>query len=61
MEEAQILNKYFAETLLKDPTFILGQQMENLVRILGEICCKKQSDQVTLNMLSVIVANISQD
>lgn len=29
--------------------------------ILGEICTKKQSDQLTLEMLSVIIANISQD
>ena len=28
---------------------------------MGEICCKKQSDPDTLDMLSVIVANISQD
>jgi hypothetical protein len=35
--------------------------MEGFTRILGEICCKKQSDSITLDMLAVIIANISQD
>jgi hypothetical protein len=50
--------------VLKNPNYILGQQYERLeqfVVILGEICCKKQSEPDTLDMLSVIVANISQE
>jgi hypothetical protein len=35
--------------------------MEAFVRILGEICTKKQSAKETLDMLSVIVANYSMD
>jgi len=64
MEEAHIQNLFLSEAALKQPTFILGQNYERLeqfVTILGEICCKKQSDALTLEMLSVIVANISQD
>ena len=47
---------------MKNPLFILGQQYERLekfVTILGEICTKKQSEPDTLDMLAVIVANIS--
>jgi hypothetical protein len=29
--------------------------------ILGEVCSKKQSEALTLDMLSVVVANLSQD
>jgi hypothetical protein len=31
------------------------------VAILGEVCTKKQSEPETLEMFSVIIANISQD
>ena len=64
MEEAHIQNEYLAQAVLKSPNYILGQQYERLeqfVVILGEICCKKQSEPDTLDMLSVIVANISQE
>lgn len=64
MEEAKIQNEFLAECILKNPTYILGQQYERLekfVLILGEICTKKQSDPGTLDMLSVIIANMSQD
>jgi hypothetical protein len=50
--------------MLKNPTYIVGQQFERLekfVCILGEICTKKQSDPATLDKLSVIIANMSQD
>ena len=64
MEEAHIQNEYLAQAVLKSPNYILGQQYERLeqfVVILGEICCKKQYEPDTLDMLSVIVANISQE
>jgi len=64
MEEAQTQNAFLATAVLKNPTFILGAQyerLERLVVILGEICSKKQSSPETLEKLSVIVANISQD
>jgi len=53
-----------ANSILKSPIFILGAQYERLekfVVILGEICTKKQSEPDTLEKLSVIIANISQD
>lgn len=64
MEEAQIQNQFLAEAMLSQPMFILGpnnQRLERFVTILGEVCCKKQSEQITLDMFSVIIANISQD
>ena len=64
MEEAHIQNKFLSEAILKNPTFILGanyERLEQFVGILGEICSKKQSEAETLEMLSVIVANMSQD
>jgi hypothetical protein len=50
--------------MLKNPSIILGQNFERLekfVLILSEICVKKQSDDITLDRLSVIIANMSQD
>ena len=44
MEEAKIQNEFLAQSILKMPTYILGQQYERLekfVMILGEICTKK--------------------
>lgn len=64
MDEAKIMNKFLAKAVLADSNGILGanfERMEQFVVILGEICSKKQSDQITLEMLSVIIANISQD
>ena len=64
MDEAKIQNKFLAEAILRSPNTILGanyERLEQFVVILGEICTKKQSEQITLEMLSVIVANISQD
>ena len=64
MEEAKIQSQFLAEAIMKNPAFILGDSYERLERfviILGEICCKKQSEPETLDMLSVIIANISQD
>lgn len=64
MEEAHTQNAYLATAVLKEPTVILGAQYERLeqfVVILGEICTKKQSEPATLEKLSVIIANISQD
>ena len=64
MEEAKIQNEFLSEQMLKNPTYIVGQQFERLekfVCILGEICTKKQSDPATLDKLSVIIANMSQD
>jgi len=64
MEEAKIQSQFLAEALMKSPAFILGDQYERLERVVmifGEICCKKQSEPETLDMLSVIIANISQD
>jgi len=64
MEEAHIQNLFLSEAMIKNPTFILGanyERLEQFVTILGEICCKKQSDAKSLEMLSVIVANMSQD
>jgi len=64
MEEAKVQNTFLADSVLKNPTFILGAQYERLeqfVVILGEICSKKQSDPATMEKLSVIIANISQD
>lgn len=64
MEEAHAQNAFLANSILKSPTFILGAQYERLekfVVILGEICTKKQSEPDTLEKLSVIIANISQD
>lgn len=62
MEEAQVQNSFLATSILSNPNFILGAQYERLeqfVVILGEICGKKQSDNDTLEKLSVIIANIS--
>lgn len=64
MEEAHIANKFLAEAMLKGPQFILGnnaERLEKLVMILGEICWKKQCEPETLDMLSVVIANMSQD
>jgi hypothetical protein len=64
MDEAKIQNKFLSETVLRSPAAILGEnneRLEQIVVILGEICTKKQSDAITLDMLSVIIANISQD
>jgi len=50
--------------VLTNPALVLGtsyERLEQFVMILGEICCKKQSELETLEMLSVIVANMSQD
>lgn len=64
MDEAKTMNKFLAQATLRDPASIFGQNYERLeqyVVILGEICHKKQSDAITLDTLSVIIANISQD
>ena len=64
MEEAKIQNKFFAENMLKSGPDMIGAQgerLEQVVIILGEICWKKQSDDETMEMLSVVVANLSQD
>lgn len=64
MEEAHTQNAFLATAVLKNPNFILGAQYERLERfvvILGEICTKKQSQPETLEKLSVVIANISQD
>lgn len=64
MEEAKVQNEFLAENLLRAPAVLLGANGENLeqvVTILGEICVKKQSDEDTLAMLSVVIANLSQD
>jgi hypothetical protein len=64
MEEAKVQNMFLAESLLKSPMNILGangERLEQVVVILGEICWKKQSDEETIEMFSVVIANISQD
>ena len=64
MEEAKVQNEFLADSLLKAPSVILGpnmERLEKLVVILGEVCHKKQSDDLTLDKLSVVIANISQD
>ena len=64
MEEAKIQNQFLAESILKAGQMILGPNMERLpqiVKVFGEICQKKQSDAETLEALSVIIANMSQD
>jgi len=64
MEEAKVQNEFLAENLLKNPQGMLGasgERLEQVVVILGEICWKKQSDDETLEMLSVVIANLSQD
>jgi hypothetical protein len=53
-----------AESLLKSPAALLGaeaERLEQVVTILGDICVKKQSDEDTIMMLSVVIANLSQD
>lgn len=62
MEEAKIQNQFFAESILKAPAAIYGpnyERLEQVVTILGEICWKKQSEDETLEMLSVVIANVS--
>jgi len=64
LEEAQIQNEFLTELILKNPTLVLGannERLEKFVTILGEICNKKQSDEITLARLSVIIANLFQD
>jgi hypothetical protein len=64
MDEAKIQNKFLAEAVLRNSVVMLGsanERLEQFVGILGEICTKKQSEPLTLEMLSVIVANMSQD
>ena len=64
MEEAKIQNQFFAESMLKAPATVIGangERLEQIVVILGEICWKKQSDEETLEMLSVVIANLMQD
>ena len=49
---------------MKAPQAIFGanyERLEQVVTILGEICWKKQSDEETLEILSVIIANLNQD
>ena len=64
MDEAKTQNKFLCEAVLRNPPAILGganERLEQFVVILGDVCNKKQADQLTLEMLSVIIANISQD
>lgn len=64
MDEAKIMNKFLAKAILVNPTSILGnnyERLEQFVVILGEVCNKKQSDSITLDMFAVIIANLSQD
>ena len=64
LEEAKIQNELLAVALLKNPVAILGQEKERLgqvVKILGEVCQKKQSEEHTLQKFSVAIANMSQD
>mmetsp|Transcript_1961 Transcript_1961/g.2898 ORF Transcript_1961/g.2898 Transcript_1961/m.2898 type:complete len:340 (+) Transcript_1961:2323-3342(+) len=64
LEEAQIQNEFLATSMLKAPAAILGADnsgFEQVVVILGEICQKKQSNAETMEKLSVLVANLSQD
>jgi hypothetical protein len=64
MEEAHGCNEFLAETVLKTPQAIFGadnSRFEKFVMILGGICNKKQSEERTLNMLAVIIGNLSND
>jgi len=64
MEEAQLQNQFLATSLIQAPEVMLGEgnsRMEQIVVILGEICQKKQSSAETLEKLSVIVADFSQN
>ena len=64
LEEAKIQNELLAVSLLKAPQIIIGEGLErlpHLVTILGEICQTKQCEHSTLQKLSVVIANISQD
>ena len=64
LEEAKIQNELLSISLIKAPQTILGASLERLpqiVKILGEVCQKKQSEPETLEKLSVAIANLSQD
>lgn len=64
MEEAKIQNQFLAESILKAPAQVIGtngERLEQVVTIMGEICWKKQSDEETLEKLSVVIANLNQD
>jgi hypothetical protein len=69
MEEAKVQNEFLAQTMITAPSVILRldepgqsmQRLEKLVMILGEICYKKQSDEVTLDKMAVVIANLSQN
>lgn len=64
LEEAKIQNEFLAVSLLKSPQFVIGanlERLEQIVKILGEICYKKQCEQFTLEKLSVVIANLSSD
>jgi hypothetical protein len=57
-------NKFLAEAMLKQPTLVLGdnfERLEQFVVILGTACVKKFSEPETLDMMAVIIANLSQD
>lgn len=64
LEEAKIQNELLSISLIKAPQTVLGaslERMPQIVKILGEICQKKQSEADTLDRLSVAIANLSQD
>jgi len=64
LEEAKIQNDFLADLLLKSAQQVVGAALERLpqlVTVLGEACQKKQSEPETLEKLSVVVANLSQD
>ena len=49
--------------MLRAPQAILGdnaERLEQFVVILGDVCCKKQSDPETIEKFSVVIADLSQ-
>ena len=64
LEEAKMQNEYFAEMLMKRPQVITGpnnEGLEQLAVILGTISSKKQSSPETLEILSVVLSEISNN
>ena len=66
MDEAKEQNDFLANTLLKNPKFILGEsyeRFEQFIKILGEVCTNKskQCEPETVEKYSVIIAEMSQD
>lgn len=50
--------------MMKAPAALVGangERLEQVVTILGEICWKKQSEEETLEMLSVVISNMTND